>query len=213
MQGKTNIRNKNGHEWDWAWCWSSLHLFAGPAQSLWKPSGWRGSSAKLSGVAPPAHMGEIKPQIAIFLWFSFLHIAGRQQEGPLICKTPLGPAGGCLPEDRRQDVAHGATSGRDSCLEVGAAPPWLGCQRESGSQTREKAFSAFSGEMLTGGSYHAPPRPPFFHQNQFPGLSLCAWWCLRESKPMEILNTRRSEEAKDAKLQFSHGLKMTPSLA
>lgn len=34
-----------------------------------------------------------------------------------------------------------------------------------------------------------------------------------KSKPMEILNTRRSEEAKDAKLQFSHGLKMTPSLA
>lgn len=30
---------------------------------------------------------------------------------------------------------------------------------------------------------------------------------------MEILNTSKSEEAKDAKLQFSHGLKMTPSLA
>lgn len=79
-----------------------------------------------------------------------------------------------MPEDHWQDVAHGATSGGDSCLEVGAAPPWLGCQRESGSKTREKAFSSFSEEMLTGGSYHAPPRPPFFHQNQFPGLSLCA---------------------------------------
>lgn len=88
VQGKTNIRNKNGHEWDWAWCWSSLHLFAGPAQSLWKPSGWRGSSAKVSGVAPPARMGEIKPQIAILLWFSFLHIAGRQRKGHWFAKHP-----------------------------------------------------------------------------------------------------------------------------
>lgn len=34
-----------------------------------------------------------------------------------------------------------------------------------------------------------------------------------KNKSMEILNTSKSEEAKDAKLQFSHGLKMTPSLA
>lgn len=42
--------------------------------------------------------------------------------------------------------------------------------------------------------------------------------CVRDdafmkNKPMEILNSSRSEEVKDAKLQFSHGLKMTPSLA
>lgn len=36
---------------------------------------------------------------------------------------------------------------------------------------------------------------------------------LMKNNSMEILNTSKSEEAKDAKLQFSHGLKMTPSLA
>lgn len=34
-----------------------------------------------------------------------------------------------------------------------------------------------------------------------------------ENESMEIPNTGKAEEGKDANLQFSHGLKMTPSLA
>lgn len=55
----------------------------------------------------------------------------------------------------------------------------------------------------------------FFHQNQLLNFSFFVRDddAFMKNKSMEIVNTSKSEEAKDAKLQFSHGLKMTPSLA
>lgn len=56
----------------------------------------------------------------------------------------------------------------------------------------------------------------FFYQNQLVNFFLFGHDdddALMKNKSMEILNTSKSEEAKDAKFQFSHGLKMTPSLA
>jgi len=55
----------------------------------------------------------------------------------------------------------------------------------------------------------------FFHHNQLLNFSFFVHDddAFMKNMSMEILNTSKSEEVKDAKLQFSHGLKMTPSLA
>lgn len=56
-------------------------------------------------------MGEIKTQIIICLWFSFLHIERESAWRAIDCsvKHPLSSVRVCLPADCWQDMAHKAT--------------------------------------------------------------------------------------------------------
>lgn len=94
---KTNIQSKNGHECDWAWFWSSLHLFKGPAQSLWKPFPWRNKSAKANGITLlSAQYGRDQtPDHYLFVVFLFAYWEGVGVKGHwLSCKTPFKFSGG-----------------------------------------------------------------------------------------------------------------------
>lgn len=173
-------------------------------------------------------MGEIKPQIIIFLWFSFAHTEREsvRKGHRLFCKTSLGfrgrppayriwpikPPGwrGFLPLDVPEiirdvtEIQHQRMGSKDG---LNHHIPRRNADGRQFSLATPVSCSFISTSCLFFCLF------AFFFSSYF-------FFFVREGdpfmeniKPMEMPNTGKPEEGKDANLHFSHGLKMTPSLA